>query len=298
MGALALMLGGCPDHPGPAATGAKVTKKPAGMESTLSTLSLSQSVITARLGAHTVSCDATLEASATGGTPQKVVQQVTLSVDARGNFAAKKDTAAQHGQEVIWTGGWLYPRQRHGKFIRRRARSGEPKQIADRVAGHLPSYLELLAPYMVLEPGGETTHEQRKALRVSLKLAPTPGKVPTATATSRRWRQTIKVQSLTGLALLDVKTHVPLSVDLTAAWTFAPPAGKTPPSGIPTKLAPKGHFGTMKLKLRQRVTRVGAVPAVQPPPANQVMDVRRVRLERERQMFSGEVPIPGQGRAP
>ena len=267
----------------------------------LATLSLPHSAVTARLGAHRLTCKSTLQTRVVGSAPRKVVQQMVLSVDRKGRFTAVKHTGPQHGQEVIWTGDWLYPRQRHGKFLRRRARAGEPRKTANRLAGYLPAYIKLLAPYLILEARGETTHEQRKALRLSLALAPGATAPPATSSTPmpRRWRQTIKVQSLEGMVLLDARTGVVLSVDLTAAWTFTPPpAGVAPASGIPQKLDP-GSSGTMKLQLSQRVTHIGKVEPIQPPSAGEVLDPRRVRLEQERQMFSGEIPIPeGQRRAP
>ena len=265
----------------------------------LAALRLSHSAVTARLGAHRLTCKSTLQTKVAGFAPRKVVQQMVLNVDQKGHFAAVKHTGPQHGQEVIWTGGWLYPRQRHGKFLRRRARAGEPRKTANRLAGYLPAYMELLAPHLTLKAGGETTHEQRKALRVALAPAPKPKAPLSASAAtsplSRRWRQSIKVQSLEGMVLLDARTGVVLSVDLTAAWTFTPPpAGAVPSSGIPEKLDPASS-GTMKLQLSQRVTHIGKVEPIPPPPADKILDPRRVRLEKERQMFSGEIPIPEQG---
>lgn len=273
----------------------KTSKKPgAGTLSNLAALSSSPAAVALRLGAHRVTCKTTLQTRVAGTAPREVVQQMVLSVDKKGRFSAVKDIGVQHGQEVIWAGDWLYPRARHGKFLRRRPRVGEPKKIFNRMAGHLPATVKLLAPSLILQSRGETTHEQRRVLRVSMTLAPNPKKAPGDTSLSRRWRQTIKVKSLNGMVLLDARTRVPLSVDLTAAWTFTPPAaGKTPPSGIPRKLDP-GATGTMKLNLSQRVTLIGKVEPIQPPPAAEVMDPRRVRLERERQMFSGEIPIPQQ----
>ena len=257
-------------------------------------LTLSQSAITARLGAHRLNCKSTLQTMVPGSASRTVIQQLDMSVDQKGRFAAAKNTGKQHGQEVIWTGTWLFPRMRHGKFLQRRARAGEPKEIADRMAGYLPAYVKLLAPSMRLESQGETTYQQRKVLRLSLVLSLSPARRPNSSG-SRRWRQLIKVQSLKGLVLLDAATGVPLSLDLSAAWSFSPPlAGKTPPSGIPQQLDTR-TTGTMKLELSQRVTDVGKVPAVQPPPTREVLDPRRDRLERERQMFSGEIPIPAQG---
>jgi len=297
---LCALLCGCPADsedrqpkgPGPEATVKRTAAKKA--LPAIDAMSLSQMAVFSRLGAHRLTCKSTLQTKVSGAAPRVVTQQMVLSVDAKGSFSAAKHTGQQHGQEVVWTGGWLYPRQRHGKFLRRRPRTGEPREIADRLAGYLPAYVELLSPHLVLKPQGETTHEQRKALRVSLALAPGAAKPGAAATAPRRWRQTIKVQSLEGMILLDAQTRVPLSVDLTAAWSFTPPpAGLAPASGIPTRLD-TGKAGAMTLRFNQRVTHVGKVELIRPPAAAQVMDPRRVRLERERQMFSGEIPIPQQ----
>jgi len=257
--------------------------------------------VASRLGAHQLSCKSTLLSRIPGAPEKKVLQQMTLRLDQQGGYSAIKNTHPQYGHEVIWTGGWLYPRLRYGKFLRRKARPGEHQQIMDRMAGYLPAYARLLRPFMSVTVTGEAVHLGRKVKKLSLGLKPGAPQAPTSSkasnssppAPAQRWRQKIKAESITGAALLDRTTGALLSVDLTAQWQFVPPAASPlPASGIPVRLDTKKP-GAMSLTFSQRITHLGQIPPIAPPPAEDILaDVRRRRLELERQIFSGERPLP------
>jgi hypothetical protein len=259
-------------------------------QATLRALRMPHRYLAARLGAHRVRCTSTLTTQAQAAEAQRVEQEVTMRVDADGHYTVTKNTHPQFGQEVIWTGSWLYPRLRYSKFIRRPARPDEPREIADRIYGLLPAYVRLLGPFISFEARA-VRHLGRSAVRAELKLMAEPAGEPAARGAARRWRQTIVVKSIAGTALLDAKTGVPLSVDLRARWTFSPPAGPIPATGIPTKID-RDAVGTMDLAFSQRITDIGAVAKVAAPPeAETIANPRRIRLEIERQMLTGELPI-------
>ncbi len=221
---------------------------------------------------------------------------MTLRINKEGHFEGTKKTHPQYGQEVIWTGDWLYTRLRYSKYTRRKPTPQEPPQIADRLVGLLPAYARLLRRFLsVKETGGKTGKEtllDREVIRVSLQLAPQPRQQKPPRAAARTWRQTIAVTTLTGTALLDAKTRVPLSVDLKARWTFHPPQGSPPANtGIPTKINTAAE-GTMDLQFTQAITEIGKSVPIMPPPTEQVLeDPNRIRLEIERQMLTEELPV-------
>jgi len=241
-----------------------------------------------------VTLTATEEALAPGHKPRKVSQKVTARFDGRGGFHVVKNTSPQYGTEVIFSGGWLYPRLRYGRFTRRRPRHGELARILDRLLSHLPAHLRLLGPSLVVTPSGETRVSGRPARKATLSLAAAPGKAPRPRGKADLWRRTVKVTSVKGEVAVDRDTGALLAADLHATLTFTPPRGDKPlpASGVPTALD-EGHRGTMTLALKLRVHEQGEAKPVSPPPAREtLLSVRRRRLELERQLFSGEMDIP------
>jgi hypothetical protein len=256
----------------------------------LAALRMPRGEIHRRLGAHRQTASSKLELAG-GVRKQTLAQQLTLAVDAKGRFSIVKSTSPEHGVELRWVGDKLYPRRRFGKFYARAARDpAEPTTLAERIAGLLPAYMRLLERFVDVELAGKESAGGRPALRVKLKARATARPAPRQRqAASKRWRRSLAVASLTGVALLDAKTGAPLSIKLSARWTFrAPPTGTLPPSGIPTKLG--GQQASATLAFEQRVT-FGAVVVAAPKPG-EVIDVRRRRLEVERQIVQGERPLP------
>ncbi len=281
-------------EPATASAGAKLDREALARgerRALLGALAMPHHYLAAQLGAHQLRCRSLLKSQVGSAAPQEVRQEVELRMDARGRYAAFKHTHPQHGQEVIWTGEHLYPRLRHGKFLKRPARPEEPAAIADRIAGLLPAYVGLLRRFLRVELKGTSTVAGRSALKLALGLEPNPPPPPRSASPARAWRQTIAVSSLSGVALLDKESGAPLSVELSARFRFSPPAGGAAPSGIP-KAIDRNATGTMELSFEQRVSELGAVKAIAPPPEAETIDnPRRVRLELERQMLTGELPI-------
>jgi hypothetical protein len=296
-----VLLGGCrgkteQDTPSPSRSTSKLDTARLGERVvTLRALAMPHHVIAKHLGAHRVSCRSTLKTHVPSFSERSVTQQLSMAVDAEGRFAATKNTDPQHGEEVVWTGSWLYPRLRHSKFVKRRPRDvREPRRVADRMYGLLPGYVELLGRFMTVKAAGDGKVGGRKVVKVTLGLAADPRPMTAEQAPSRRWRHSVVARKLKGTAALCAKTGVPLAVDLQAEWDFHPPApGKVPASGVPARLDKK-NVGRMALELRQRLSDVGGKVSVTPPDPSQVdQEVRRVRLELERQMLTGERPVAG-----
>jgi hypothetical protein len=258
---------------------------------TLLALTAKQHEINARLGAHQVTCETLLSTVLEGNLTSRVEQKVVLRVDRRGQYRAEKTTHPQYGQEVIWTGGWLYPRLRYSSFIRRRPRPGEPEEIVDRLVGMLPAYLRLLGRFLTLKPDGREQYEGRPTVRIVLSLNDQPAAPPSRFPRAQQWRASMSVKTLTGRVLLDAKTGAPLQVSLNARWSFHPPSSTAlPATGIPTQIEAK-RAGTTELIFRQKATALGQIPLILAPAPEEVTDPRRLRLELERQVLTGELPL-------
>jgi len=268
---------------------------------TLRALRMPERSLAARLGAHRLTCSSRLTTELTGSAPQEVKQELSLRIDAAGHFAVQKTTHPQYGQEVSWPGGWIYPRLRFSKFVKRRARPEEPAQIVDRLGGLLPAYVGLLRRFLEVVPEGTHSLDGRQVIRVRLGLAADPAspRVGESSAPARGWRRSLVAKSIEGRADLDAQTGAPLAVELRASWSFHPPApSATPPaSGIPTEVD-QNTVGSMRLEFKQRVSQIGRVASIAAPPASETIDnPRRARLEIERQMLTGETALPETGAA-
>jgi hypothetical protein len=258
----------------------------------LRALRMPHHAIATRLGAHVVKSKSTLVTELKGSPSKRLDQEVTLRMNGKGEFAALKTTTAPYGAEVIWTQDWLYPRLRTSKFLKRRARGAEPVEIADRMYGLLPAYIRLLSRFIDIESAGKTQLMGREVIRVKLKLKAEIAPPAQPTGLARQWRQSVSAKSIEGQSLLDVKTGAPLSMDLRARWSFNPPATQSPATtGIPGTIQ-RNALGTMELTYSQRITDIGKSARIDPPPEGDTIDnPRRIRLEIERQMLTGELPI-------
>jgi len=296
------LVGGCSvdehtsaaDRSGPKTSSRVVRVDALGQDraSTLRALALPHAYLAARLGAHRVKASSLLVTRLPGAREQRVEQTFEMRTDARGNYAASKHTDPQYGNEVVWTGGRLYARLRYSKFVKRAARPGEPRATAERLYGYLPAYVGLLGRFIAVEAAGQASYQGRSAVKVRLKLDPGPAPPRTDRSPGRGWRRTMVAKSIKGEALLDARSGSPLSVKLAATWTFNPPRGDLPRSGIPTAIN-RQAAGTMSLTFSQQLDALGQVPPIPPPAGEEIVAVERRRLEIERQMLLGERPLPG-----
>jgi len=302
VGIVALLLpGGCRDRADPSSAPPVLRQTPVSTNrlgvdraTTLAALRMPHHHVAKELGAHVVTCRSTLSTSVPSHPTRKVEEEVTLRADGAGHFAALKHTDPQHGEEVIWTGGWLYSRLRYSVFTRRRPRSTrEPTVIADRMYGLLPAYVEILSRFIAVKRVGQGRHGGREGIKVQLSLAQTPGPPPIQRAPARRWRRYVTARAIKGSAILDAKTGAPLSVKLKASWSFHPPKAGESASGIP-QAVDRAVVGKTDLIFEQSITEVGKKIAIDPPDPKEVKrSLRRVRLELERQMLTGERPVSG-----
>lgn len=299
------LLAGCPDREMPAVPGHHATTAAHAPRLDVAKLGLDRGVtlkalgmphhrVAELLGAHQVHCRSDLTTQVPSYPEHRVQQELTLRMDKQGHFSVNKTTDPQYGQEVIWTGEWLYPRLRHSLFLRRKPRTGgEPQQIADRLYGLLPAYVELLGRFIEVKRVGTARHAGREGIKISLALAAKPLPPPRYRGRAKRWREGVSARSIEGQAILCARTGAPLKVELKASWRFHPPKGGETRSGIPASLD-TGTVGQSKLSFSQSITAVGDAIVIKAPEDDKVKkNVRRVRLEIERQMLAGERPVTG-----
>lgn len=249
------------------------------------------------LGAHRLTLEATTHAAVKGYPRQKVHQKLTLVVDGKGGVALTKTLGDQQGFELVLAGGTLYTRLRYSTFLRRKPARAEVARLLDRLSDPLAATLELVGSRATLTPGEETTVAGRPARRYTLGLGEQAA-APSESSPSRRWRTAVEVTALSGGVTVDRATGAPLAATLSATWRFVPPKAKPlPKNGIPAQLDPdqRGEGGvTLTLALSE----LGAVkqPVTAPPEDQVLTSLRRRRLELERQMLTGELPIPADWR--
>lgn len=252
-----------------------------------------------QLGPHRLRIRSRLVRTVPGRPVVEVAQAVELALDAGGRLWVRKDTHEQYGLELRWLDGWLFLRQRWNRFLRRRPSDRrEPWRLADRAYGLLSDDLELLGRFVALDSAQAVTVLDRAAWRVGLRRAePSVGALSgedgrLALPAARRWRQSLRVELLTGAVSIDRLTGAPLLARLRARCSFALPAGPSGATGLPAPAGAGAARGRLELELEQSITELGRVGVIAAPPAEEVVaEVRGRRLELERQMVLGERPL-------
>ena len=281
-------------------------------------LGMPQREMVARLGPYHLEGEARVSAEfplgARGSGWQEIVTRIDLrragskgyhwrktidtSADPRGPLGAMshapegRDSVARRvapatGREVIWDGRRLYLAQRWQRFLARDpVNPSEPERIAQRGADVAGAYLRLLWRFADFSPPRKSLYLGRAVLELRLTQRTRPFALPSQLPPARRWRRSVVAEHLSGRALVDASTGAPLLVELTARWSFSPPAAAEPRSGIP-RVRAKGARRRTMLRLRQAVVALGPQPLMAPK-AGDVLDVRRRRLELERQVGVGQ----------
>jgi len=244
------------------------------------------------LKGHRVHASAKLTRRLQGRAPLVVDQTLDLRIDQAGRYHLSKDTHPQYGLEAIWAGDWLYLRHRHGRFARRQPTDlNEPSRIANRAYGFAAAYFRLLGRWIAFADAKEGRVGERAAVLLRMRMREPDSREPPQGSVSQRWRNSIRVKSLSGYVWVDRRTGAPLEIQLNARWSFAPPKGGIPATGIPTDVDHKRE-GIMTLKYQQRVREIGKIRGLTTSPPDWVIaKVRRHRLEIERQMIMGERPL-------
>src|SRR5262249_28069651 len=154
------------------------------------------------------------------------------------------------GVEAWGSGNQLVVRMRYGKAVLRRPEGDEADRLREDLLGDAAAYYGLVERFAELADGGTMPMDGRTVHRVLVGLAghtraPTAGEGPPP----RPWRAHLTVDALSGTALVDSRTGVPLLLELKARYHF-------PKEGQPA---------TATLTLRRELTSLGAVAEILAP---------------------------------
>lgn len=237
------------------------------------------------LGSHTVTGKSHTEVLEKGAAVESIDDEMGIELDAKGNYHAQADNSKEYGRDVYFVDGWLYLRPRFGKFNRRRpVDDGEAARLRGEVYGTVAATLELLAPGAALSDGGVVQVGGREARLVKLATARKPRSAPAQALSQRKWRETVKVEEVTGEVALDPKTGVPLRAVVQGTVSFQR----------------DGRSFQMKLDARHELGTFGAVEDVEAPAAEQVASdtEKRHELDERDALLDGIAPKSARSRNP
>jgi hypothetical protein len=219
---------------------AKVAPSPAQALASPAALVQALSAPHAPLGAFSLTSHQTIRVALGGSTIMTLETEDRLLVDSQGDFDASRSTSDGLARALIWSGGLLYvgvgpppdpasaPGQAvAGKLHRRPPTSpDEPAKLSGEAFGAFGDSVALVARWAKLSDGGPVEVAGRAGHKIRLALASAPGPAIISATGSRAWRESLVVTALSGEAVLDDRTGLPLAGKLHATGTFVR-AGKT-----------------------------------------------------------------------
>jgi hypothetical protein len=169
------------------------------------------------VGPHKLTVKSTLKAAG-----ETLDEDVTLSVDDKGDFHLVHDNSRDYGKEVILIGDDLYIRPRYGKLVQRPAEKGEGYRLRDEAYGTLAAYLDVVGHALAAKSFTKGTTAGKPSLEVVLGVASEPRKIEPASADhpERKWRETVTAGTIEGTVTLDEATAVPLAANLKLGYKF------------------------------------------------------------------------------
>ncbi len=174
-----------------------------------------------KLGAHVVRASSSVKVSEGAATVEELSDALVLDLDGEDRFAATLDNSMDYGRHAIFDGSRLYLRPRYGLYHARAPQSeSEAAEIRNEMYGVSGDYLELLAKQLEVRDGGAASEGGRAVHKVTLALAPQPLSSSPETLEQRKWRDSIKVASLEGSALIDVETGAVLQLAFHGGISF------------------------------------------------------------------------------
>lgn len=262
----------------------------------LSALSRGYAEISQAARAHKIVVDLTLKTETPIRSQPPLEQHVEI-IKTPSALKLLNNTHALHGYEARLLDGWLYTRRRHGQFVRRKPSPGEVAALGARIYSSLPTYAQLLAPFIAFSLTPEQRFAGRHVRTFLLSKASRRHASGTAAASGQaNWREKIDVEQLSGKLIVDAINNIPLWVELKASWRFFPPAQYDEQTGIPKKLASEAA-GRMTLALKQTLSIAPAELVVEPiAPAELLVGIDRLRLFVEQDVAAGRRKLPEQWR--
>lgn len=175
--------------------------------------------VSALLGSHVYWATSSVEVTVDPGGDAEAVEQLEVTarieLDGPERFRAVVESSADYGREIIFAGGHLHLRPRHGRFHRRAPdATDEPARLRDQIYAELHGNLDLFATGLAVRDGGDTDMDGRPVRRVELARVEVPHRRRPSAAPQHAWRSSIEVEELSGEILLDRETGVPLAATL------------------------------------------------------------------------------------
>jgi hypothetical protein len=222
------------------------------------------------LGAHTVKITSTYEVKEGDKVVDSLADTTTLEVAADGQFHALYENSADYGREVVFQDGKLYLRPRYARWHRRAPNdTHEVADLLDQMYAVAGDYFDLVAHAAEVNDTGAAQVSGRDGRQVAIKLAPTPGKPTAQPLTQKKWRESVVVSALSGDAVLDADTAIPLKAHFASTFGFSR----------------DGRSFTMSIEVSQEISGIGAAVAVVTPPANETVDTPQRQKEVDERDF-------------
>jgi hypothetical protein len=195
--------------------------------------------------------------------PEILEEQFVIDADGRGGFHVLHDSGPHEGLEATFIENTLYIRPRFGKFIRRRAERGEVERLRAVVEGVPAATLELLAPFLAIQEvidGRLLDHPTRRLLVSKAKVSTPRGEKELR----RKWRETLKVETLEGELEVDAASGLLLALRLNTRFQFDRSNGPSPVkvqsslqlvTSSPDKVVPPNDFMAVPQRSRPMLDR-------------------------------------------
>jgi hypothetical protein len=244
-------------------------------------LTLTHAEVRERVGGHVFRATHRLSSSLDGQTEQSWVDRYELRCRQSGDCYGRHHNSLEYGVEFFRLGEHTYFRHRYQSFLRFSEAPREAERRVERIWGVGAAVIRLVGRQLSLRRDGEVQVAGRTGVRYRLQRRKKPRADPPAglgsDRGSRAWRARLQVTRLTGEAVLDRDTGVPLRLAADYRIT-APKQGKT--------VAIAG-------KLEGALSEVGGAPEVSAPEDYTPAIARRREVLDEKALLRDERLNPG-----
>jgi hypothetical protein len=184
-------------------------------------LAMPHHVIASALGPHALSITTTTSVDDGSQRLNDLSDRASLELGDGATFHATYANSADYGREIVFSGGTLYLRPRYQRWhVRPPETPEEPEQLRDALYDAIAATWELVGFAASVSDQGTSQLAGRPVHTIGVSLASGQHSAPEEALAQRKWRESRKVQSLTGQVALDVAKGAPLAVKLDGTVTF------------------------------------------------------------------------------
>ena len=248
-------------------------------------LSIPHHAVLEVLGAHTAKITARFEVKENNEIVDSLSDETLIEMGKDGAYHAAYNNSADYGREIVFDGKSLFLRQRYAKWHGRAPNDArEASRTLDEMYAIAGDYFDLVAFAAEVTDKGAEQVLGRGGRRVEIKLAPAGKKPKDQLLTQKQWRETVAVQELSGDAVLDAESGVPLQARFKASLSFSR----------------DGRTFLMTLEVGQDLTGLGQEVAITPPPPEEVMSTaeRMKEVDERDELLRGIAPPTRKGGVP